>query len=127
MLSGIRLKNFRSLADTGMVELRPITLLLGQNSSGKSTFLRALPLMRQSIRIRSNAPLLWYGDLVDFGSIREVKSSFASEDENVGIGFKFDKIAITNPYVYSATSRQIEDVEVSIFLQEVADATRLCA
>src|ERR1051325_7163930 len=125
MLNGIRLRNFRSLADSGMIELRPITLLLGQNSSGKSTFLRALPLLRQSLRIRSNAPLLWYGDLVDFGSIREVKSSFAAEDDSVAVCFKFDWLSIVNPYVYSATNRRLGDVELGIYLKEIDDQTRL--
>lgn len=39
-MRGIRLKNFRSFEDTGWIELRPITVLVGANSSGKSSFLR---------------------------------------------------------------------------------------
>lgn len=70
----LRLRNIRSLWDTGPINLRPITLLLGRNSSGKSTFLRTLPLLTQSIQTPSNRPILWYGDLVDFGSITDVLS-----------------------------------------------------
>jgi AAA15 family ATPase/GTPase len=43
-MDAIRLKNLRSLEDTGFIDLKPITFLLGSNSSGKSTFLRSLPL-----------------------------------------------------------------------------------
>ena len=47
--------------------MRPITILVGRNSAGKSTFLRSLPLIRQSLETRSSAPILWFGELVDFG------------------------------------------------------------
>lgn len=66
-MDAIRIKNLRSLADTGLVELRPITLLLGRNSSGKSTFLRSFPLLRQSVESHITGPILWYGNYVDFG------------------------------------------------------------
>ncbi|MCS7055071.1 MAG: ATP-binding protein [Thermoflexales bacterium] len=39
-LSAIRLQNFMAFEDTGWVELRPITLLFGRNSSGKSALIR---------------------------------------------------------------------------------------
>ena len=128
MLDGLRLRNFRSLADSGLVQLRPITLLLGQNSSGKSTFLRSLPLMRQSLRIRSSAPLLWYGDLVDFGSFREVKSSFADDKQSIGISFHFNSLTLVQPYRFTASPPEhFEDVELGISLIEIDDATRLSA
>jgi len=51
------------------IELLPITILVGRNSAGKSTFLRSLPLIRQSLETRTSAPILWYGHLVDFGDL----------------------------------------------------------
>ena len=77
----VRLKNIRSLQDTGQIDLRPITILVGTNSSGKSTFTRMFPLLKQSVEVHSNTPVLWYGDLVDFGTINEVKPTFAPEDD----------------------------------------------
>jgi predicted ATPase len=70
MLRSVRLRNFRSLRDTGEVQLRPIVLLVGANSSGKSSFLRFFPLLKQTAWANSNSPLLWYRDNgdVDFGS-----------------------------------------------------------
>lgn len=70
----IRIQNVRSLQDTGMVPMAEIILLVGENSSGKSTFLRLFPLIRQSISKRTDGPLLWAGDVddyVDFGSFSE--------------------------------------------------------
>ena len=77
----ISLRNVRSLVDTGRIDIRPITILLGKNSSGKSTLTRFFPLLRQSIEVSSNTPLLWFGDLVDFGSIAEVKPKQAPQGD----------------------------------------------
>lgn len=62
------LKNLRRLEDTGLLELRPITLLLGRNSAGKSTFLRSFQLLQQSNVDDASAPILWFGSNVDFGN-----------------------------------------------------------
>ena len=66
LVKEIQLKNFRSLKDTGIQTLSPITLLVGENSSGKSTFLRAFPLIKQSISQRTSGPILWAGDVDDY-------------------------------------------------------------
>ena len=63
------IENIRRIQFTPDIEMRPITLLVGRNSAGKSTFLRSLPLIRQSLETRSSAPILWFGELVDFGDI----------------------------------------------------------
>lgn len=55
-MKSIEIKNMRCLKDTGIIELPPITILVGENSSGKSTFLRSFPLLKQSFRKRKMAP-----------------------------------------------------------------------
>lgn len=80
-LDKIQIKNIRSLKDTGEIALSPITLLVGENSSGKSTFLRLFPLIKQSITKRTDGPLLWAGDVddyVDFGSFAETVTNDGS-------------------------------------------------
>ena len=59
-MESIRIKNFRSLQDTGNIDLKPITILVGKNSAGKSTFLRTFPLFKQSVEERTKAPILLY-------------------------------------------------------------------
>lgn len=80
-MDAIRLKNLRSLEDTGFIELKPITFLLGSNSSGKSTFLRSLALIRQSVTAKTTGPILWYGNLVDFGSFNEALNNKSDAKE----------------------------------------------
>ena len=86
-MTAIRLQSFRSLGDTDFVEFRPLTILVGRNSSGKSSFLRFLPLLRQSLETRTTGPIQWYGDYVDFGGFEETHSTFSADDE-MRFGFR---------------------------------------
>lgn len=68
----LRVKNFRSIADSGEIEFKPITVFLGKNSCGKSSFIRLLPLIKQSLERNRQEPLLWYGEYVDFGDFKNI-------------------------------------------------------
>jgi hypothetical protein len=69
----LRLRNVRSIEDSGKVELKPLTLVVGRNSVGKSSFLRWLPLLAQSRSAGAGTPVVWRtrGGGVDFGSFQE--------------------------------------------------------
>ncbi|MFT3775740.1 MAG: AAA family ATPase [Minicystis sp.] len=108
-LVGFGVKNLRCLTDTGIVPIKPITLLVGKNSSGKSTFLRAFPLLRQSVESARSSPILWHHkDYVDFGSFDvavneraadpSITFSFAvelPEHERVGVGEPSCELSMT--------------------------------
>lgn len=79
-LDAFGLKNLRCLADTDLVPMRSITVLVGHNSSGKSTFLRAFPLIRQSVEAARDSPILWYHErYVDFGSLKDAANHSLTE------------------------------------------------
>ncbi|WP_350998102.1 AAA family ATPase [Shewanella sp. TB7-MNA-CIBAN-0143] len=86
-MQSIRIKGLKSLADTGYIQIKPLTVLLGENSSGKSTFLRTFPLFRQSLSAITRGPILWFGAFVDFGSYENVLSKF-SVNNSITFGFK---------------------------------------
>lgn len=88
-MKNIRIRGLRSLKDSGTVELKPLTLLLGENSSGKSTFLRTFPLLRQSLEAATRGPILWFGSYVDFGSFEEAISHY-SESKTIDFTFSAD-------------------------------------
>lgn len=46
MISRVRLKNYRSIGELQVIDLQPITVLVGANNSGKSSFLRFVELAR---------------------------------------------------------------------------------
>lgn len=71
-LSALGVRRLRTLFDLGeAVKLSPLTVLLGRNSAGKSTFARLLPLLRQSAERKKRGPILWFDDLVDFGTLAQ--------------------------------------------------------
>ncbi|WP_286836263.1 AAA family ATPase [Pseudomonas sp. PGPPP1] len=116
-MKSIRLKGFRSLSDTGRIEIKPITLLLGQNSSGKSTFLRSLALLKQGTSVRTREPFLWVGELVDFGGITETLSTF-SDEKRLSFCYDFDLPSelqlLRNSHIRkSISSRSNVSVEIS--------------
>lgn len=49
MFTALQLREFKSWADTGPVSLAPLTLLLGTNSSGKSSLIQSLLLLKQTV------------------------------------------------------------------------------
>lgn len=49
MLTGMRLQNFKAWRDTGDLQLAPITVIFGANSTGKTSLLQALLLMKQTV------------------------------------------------------------------------------
>ena len=92
MIRSMRITNFRSFVDTGHIELKPITVLVGRNSSGKSSALRVLPLIKQSVGAETKEPVLWFGG-VDFGSFDQAFSRFANEGEGIGFEFSFEGLS----------------------------------
>ena len=81
------IKNLRSISIEQPIELRPITILLGRNNVGKSTFLRTFPLLRQSASVRPIGPVYWKGEFVDFG---DYSTAVKKGSENEGITFNFE-------------------------------------
>ncbi len=113
MLKSIGIKNFRSLKNTcigekEVVDLKPLTMLLGKNSSGKSSFLRLFPLLKQSVSARTRGVLSFFGDEVDFGDFDTTVSHEKGDKQNEFIEFDFcgslDKFSNS----YSYLSRRIE-------------------
>ena len=76
MLRRMHLKNFKSWEDTEDVDLRPITGIFGTNSSGKTSLIQALLLLKQTVDSRDRGNVFHFGEdtstpvnLGDFESI----------------------------------------------------------
>ena len=69
LIKSLSLKNFKGFSDEVSIELRPITLLFGANSAGKSSVLQALHYVREILeRQNINADrTLQGGEAVDLG------------------------------------------------------------
>jgi len=85
----IRIKNLRSINDSGYIELKSINIAVGCNSSGKSTFLRTFPLLRQSTEKKTRGPILWSGNTIDFDSFETAVNSTDDNGKEKNIEFLF--------------------------------------
>lgn len=72
----LKLENFRLFSDTRWFRLAPLTCLVGRNSSGKSSIISALLLLKQSIEqgamSLTQTPLLLVGPYCDLGNFSDV-------------------------------------------------------
>jgi len=73
MLHEYQITNFKAFAESQTIPIRPITLIYGPNSSGKSSVLQSLLLLKQTLQEAENPEtiLLPKGNLVDLGNYRE--------------------------------------------------------
>ncbi len=73
MITEIGIENFKAFAKTARIPLKPITLLFGPNSSGKSSLIQAILMLRQTIEesMSDEQTLLPKGKLVDLGNFSE--------------------------------------------------------
>ena len=97
MIDTVRIRNFKCFASEE-IPFGPLTLLTGVNSSGKSTTIQSLLLLRQSWLAGFDSVVL-NGDLVKLGNSNDVLSEDAEEDSN-----EEDSIGIT----VSGNGRRLE-------------------
>lgn len=95
MFTRLRLVNFKAWSDTKDISLRPLTMLLGTNSSGKSSLIQSLLLLKQTARSPDRTVHLNLGgdeinDLFDFGAFEDVLNQSAETPRLFSIGFDFD-------------------------------------
>jgi predicted ATPase len=87
----IRWQNFRPFRDTGWLEIRPITVIIGANNSGKTSILDPLLLLKQTLRSkRAQSALVLRGDFVNAGSFSDI--AYQHENTNmVTLGIRYHR------------------------------------
>jgi predicted ATPase len=107
MLKDITLRNFKIWKSTGFLKFAPVTLLLGTNSSGKSSIIQSLLLIRQTVRCNDPNLSLYFGeegrqDSVVMGQFSDVLCRHGS-DRNIGIEFSWTRPdSVEKPFQFSA-------------------------
>lgn len=93
MLSRWTLNNFKSYSSEENIALAPLTLLCGANSSGKSSILQSMLLIKQTLEhspservIALNGPLVQLGVFSDIINNQSAKSNV----KEIGLGWKID-------------------------------------
>ena len=120
-MKSIRVRNLRSLKDTDEIEIKRINILVGTNSSGKSTFLRVFPLLKQSFNKKIKGPILWCGDdddYVDFGSFEEAVN-YGVKDKCINLTFAAD-VNLERSYEYRINRRKRKTRELETARLEIS-------
>ena len=117
ILQSIRLRNFRCFEDSGEIELKPLTVLVGANSSGKSSILKFFPLFKQSIDASIDGVFKWSSDpqkdelFVDF---YDFENTVINNDttKTIKMDFIFDKkdegtFSISESIGYDNTQKEV--------------------
>ena len=73
-LAGFTVEKYRSFVRPAKVELRPLTLLFGYNSAGKSSLLRTLPLLAASMDPNAPGPLALGSEVARGATFADIKS-----------------------------------------------------
>jgi len=79
MIDSIEIANFRAFSQKVWVRLRPITVLIGKNSAGKSTLIKFLLMLRQSLESAEASFLITEGRHVDLGGFKNLRNTTAED------------------------------------------------
>ncbi len=98
MLTTLRLKNFKAWRDTREIALKPVTTLLGTNSSGKSSLIQSLLLLKQTVQSPDRTIHLNLGgdevnDYFNFGDFDSVVTHGTISPRFFGLEFSFKRKA----------------------------------
>jgi hypothetical protein len=103
----LRLENFRLFQDSGWFKLAPLTCLVGRNSSGKSSVLSALLLLKQSVEQVAMGtalmPLTLSGPYCDLGNYADVVHNH-DESSEISLSFSMDLSDLSETAFVSGTS-----------------------
>lgn len=111
LLHRVRLKNYRAFVREAAISLRPLTLLFGYNSAGKSALLRALPLIAESIRWKTG-PLALNGRATPGSTFRDVRTRWSAGDRlSFGLDWS-DRDASLDVEIAHLASTQREIIEM---------------
>lgn len=117
MLTHLKLENFKIWRSTGPIRLASITLLLGTNSSGKSSLIQSLLLIRQTVKgddpnLDLNLGNPEANDSVTMGQYKDLLCRHGVAIEGtltpqVGIEFRWgESVAASDSNLFSARYRQ---------------------
>lgn len=76
MITNWKLRNFKSINQTANLDLAPLTIFCGANSSGKSTLLQSILLIAQTLAHKFNSPsVVLNGTMVKLGRLDELRNN----------------------------------------------------
>lgn len=99
MITKIKFKNYKAFPDFEELELRPITLIIGKNSSGKSSILKLIALLTSMVNENYWLPSLKVNDIVLGGSYQDLFHNGSMADLNLEVELNNGLTISLNYYV----------------------------
>lgn len=123
-MKSFSIENIKSFKNKTEIELKPLTILVGRNSCGKSSLLRFPVVLSQTCDDDSQSPLQLYGRLIDYGTFNDV--IFGHNGNGISFTLKYDVVVNDDSMVYRKIDsknvvQDIRNVEVSTHLGIVND------
>jgi len=120
-ITRISVKGFKSLAEECSIEIRPLTILAGANSSGKSSIMQPLLMMKQTLEATYDpGALMIDGPNVRFTSSEQFLSHL--DGEIIGkfsVGLEVKGSLSFNPHPAGALLRELLFLMLSILIFKI--------
>ena len=124
MITAIEIENFKAIGKRVRVELKPLTLIFGPNSAGKSSIVQAIQYAREIFE-RGNFDAdrtVAGGDVVDLGGFRQFVHG-GNEDLPVRIRFDLDlQTSRLPPYTIEELIGEFGDAEIENSINRLTSA-----
>lgn len=124
LITAIELENFKGIGERIRLELKPITLLFGPNSAGKSTVIQALHFAREVFERYNLDPDITVagGRHIDLGGFLNIVHRHEPERE-IKLAFELDLRETKLPTYYNPSGlRKVVDYEALEFAQNIESA-----
>lgn len=124
------IENFRVFKEKASFDLKPITVLVGTNSSGKSSLIKALEFLNGDFRNNFNNKKANFTNIeiskgLELGGFNNIKNNHNVDSENISFSYPFfipgtsESFVITISYKKSNQSKNGLDIfEVKVFSKE---------
>ena len=125
-ITAISVQDFKSLGRESRIEIRPLTILAGANSSGKSSMMQPLLLMKQTLEASYDpGPLLLDGPNAKFTSVDQFISHFQQNAHRQAFGVEIEQAKDTTlKVVFSLSKERVLEI-TDMVLKDQKDALSL--
>jgi predicted ATPase len=126
MLTQLSFQNFKSWQDTGIVKLAPLTGLFGANSSGKTSLLQFILMLKQTVESTDRSRVLHIGDERSYVDLGTFNNLIFKHQQPGRLMFELnwnlpEPLQITDPEQDKAALFKIEDLKFQTVISGTED------
>lgn len=112
MFTKLGIQNFKAWRGPHTLDLKPVTLILGVNSSGKSSLLQPLLLLKQTVESPDRTQALSFGgqpgEIVDLGTFTDLVSGH-DRSATLGLRLTFGPVSVgAVPHTFPAVEYEVD-------------------